>query len=188
MLLVSVGSSRSQMFFKKNSPISQKSTCAGVFFFFVKLVTFLRTSLFYRTPPVAASDLSLVQIPKFEGQFQLCLLLLGTLRVLFEETIIRTISSVIARSTNEVFWILFMITTMYLRSENGGNHWKGYWKGPIESSFEKMCTQNVSKFRRPVEKGRKSKRDVFTKIIDFFLFFFSIKSYLQIYWLIYNIQ
>ena len=102
MLLISVGSSRSQMFFKKISPISQKSTCAGVFFF-VKLVTFLRTSFFYRTPPVAASDLSLVQIPKFEGQFQLCLLLLATLRVLFEETIIRTISSVIARSTNKAF-------------------------------------------------------------------------------------
>ena len=102
MLLISVGSSRSQMFFKKISPISQKSTCAGVFFF-VKLVTFLRTSFFYRTPPVAASDLSLVQIPKFEGQLQLCLLLLATLRVLFEETITRTISSVIARSTNKAF-------------------------------------------------------------------------------------
>ena len=72
-------------------------------FFFVKLVTFLRTSFFYRTPPVAASDLSLVQIPKFEGQLQLCLLLLATLRVLFEETIIRTISSVIGRSTNKAF-------------------------------------------------------------------------------------
>ena len=100
MLLISVGSSRSQMFFKKISPISQKSTCAGVF---LKLVTFLRTSFFYRTPAVAASDLSLVPIPKFEGQLQLFLLLLATLRVLFEETIIRAISSVIARSTNKAF-------------------------------------------------------------------------------------
>ena len=47
MLLISVGSSHSQMFFKKSflkiSPISQKSTCAGLLVF-VKLVTFLKTS------------------------------------------------------------------------------------------------------------------------------------------------
>ena len=69
----------------------------------MKLVKFLRVLFSYRAPPVAASDLSLVQIPKFEGQLQLCLLLLATLRILFEETITRTISSVIARSTNKAF-------------------------------------------------------------------------------------
>ena len=64
---------------------------------------FLRTPFSYRTPLVAASDLSLVQNPKLEGQFQLCLLLLATLRILFEEAITQTISSVIARSTNKAF-------------------------------------------------------------------------------------
>ena len=111
MLLISVGSSRLQMFFKKSflkiSPISQKSTCAGVSFhceigdIFKNIADIFSFS--YRTPPVVASDLSLVRIPKFEGQLQLCLLLLATLRILFEETITRTISSVIARSTNKAF-------------------------------------------------------------------------------------
>ena len=106
MLLISVRSSRSQMFFKRSflkfyqfhrkAPVMQS-------LLIVKLVTFLRTSFSYRTTPVAASDLSLVQIPELEGQLQLCLLLLATLRILFEETITRTISSVIARSTNKAF-------------------------------------------------------------------------------------
>ena len=92
---------------KKISPISQKSTCAGVSFhceigdIFKNIADIFSFS--YRTPPVVASDLSLVRIPKFEGQLQLCLLLLATLRILFEETITRTISSVIARSTNKAF-------------------------------------------------------------------------------------
>ena len=69
----------------------------------MKLVKFLRTSFSYRTPPVAASDLSFAQILKLIVQFQLCSLLLATIRILFEETITQTISSVIARSTNKAF-------------------------------------------------------------------------------------
>ena len=106
MFLISVRSSRSQMFFERSFlKFFQFQRKAPVMesLFIVKLVTFLRTSFSYRTPPVATSDLSLVQIPELEGQLQLCLLLLATLRILFEETITRTISSVIARSTNKAF-------------------------------------------------------------------------------------
>ena len=65
----SVRSSRLQMFPKKHflkiSPISQKCTCAGVSFH-CEIGEIFKNTLFYRTPPVAASDLSFVQIPKFQ--------------------------------------------------------------------------------------------------------------------------
>ena len=50
------------------SSISQKNTCAGVSFPCENGEIFKNT-LFYRTPPVAASDLSFVQIPKFQGPY-----------------------------------------------------------------------------------------------------------------------
>ena len=114
----SVRSSRLQLFFKKRflkiSPISQKCTCAGVSFH-CEIGEIFKNTHFYRTPPVAASDLSFFKYLSFKNpivQFQLCLLLLATLRILFEETITETISSVIVRSTNKAFWILFTITAV----------------------------------------------------------------------------
>ena len=73
----SVTSSPLQMFFKQSfikiSSISQKSTCEAPALhpslFIVKLVKFLRTPFSYRISPVAASDLSFVQIPKLQGSY-----------------------------------------------------------------------------------------------------------------------
>ena len=100
-------------FLKNFMNFTEKHLCWSLFI--VKLVKFLRTPFSYnRTLPVVASDLSFIQIQSFKDlivQFQPCLLLLA-LRILFKETITRTISSVIARSTNKAFSILFTITTM----------------------------------------------------------------------------
>ena len=74
MLLISVRSSRLQMFFKKSflkiSPVSQKNTCVEVSFH-CEIGEILRTPLSYRTPQVATSDLSFVQIPKLQGSYSL---------------------------------------------------------------------------------------------------------------------
>ena len=68
----SVRSSRLQMFPKKHflkiSPISQKCTCAGVSFH-CEIGEIFKNTHFYRTPPIAASDLSFVQIPKFQEPY-----------------------------------------------------------------------------------------------------------------------
>ena len=96
------------------SPISQRNNCVGVSFPFRWL---LLICLLFKSQ--SFKDLTV--------QFKLCLLLLTTLRILFEETITRTMSFVIAGSTKKGFWILFTITTVWLRSENGSNHWKGHW-------------------------------------------------------------
>ena len=119
----SVTSSPLQMFFKQNfikiSSISQKSTCEAPALhpslFIVKLVKILRTPFSYRISPVAASDLSFVQIPKLQGPYSSVSTVFFTSccsSYLFEETIAQTISSVIARITKKAFWILFTITTM----------------------------------------------------------------------------
>ena len=82
---------------------TEKHLCWSLFI--VKLVKFLRTPFSYRTLPVAASDLSFVQIPKLQGPCSSVSTVFVTLalRILFKETITRTISSVIARSTNKSF-------------------------------------------------------------------------------------
>ena len=72
------------------SPISQRNTCVGVSFpsRWLLLICLLFKSQSFK-------DLTV--------QFQLCLLLLTTLRILFEETITRTMSFVIAGSTKKGF-------------------------------------------------------------------------------------
>ena len=78
--------------------------------FIVKLVTFLRTPFFKNTLTEHLGWLLLI-CPLFKSQsfkdiivqFQLYFLLLAALRILFEETMTRTMSSAIARSTKKAF-------------------------------------------------------------------------------------
>ena len=93
------------------SPISQKNTCVGVSFPFRGLL--LICLLF-----------------KFQGPY-------SSVSTVFVNS--RYSSYFIWRNhyTNyefrhswkykKEFWNLFTITTMWLRSENGSNHWKGHW-------------------------------------------------------------
>ena len=57
-----------KMFLKNFSKFQRKPTVLESLFI-AKVVKFLRGPSFYRTPPVAASGLSFVQIPKFQGPY-----------------------------------------------------------------------------------------------------------------------
>ena len=87
------------------SPISQKAPVLESLFL-VKLAKFLRTLYFtehFRWLLLVCLLFKSQSFKDLTVQFQLCLLLLATPCILLKETITRTISSVIARSTKKAF-------------------------------------------------------------------------------------
>ena len=81
------------------SPISEKITCTGVSFP-CEISEIFKNTHFYRAPFLSFKSQSFRDLTV---QFQMCLLLLAALCILFKETIARTISSVVARSAKKAF-------------------------------------------------------------------------------------